>query len=590
VSQGEFEEALEGKGRWGGPISLFRTYLSTAASYVRIARRACGLGMPDVLAVYFELPDAASHLFARYAAPEQSAVSAEGRRRFSGTVEEVYRYQDELLGELIQLVGLGSAVFVVSDHGFRWGDRRPEEGDAVVVGRAHLWHEDDGILIAAGRGIRHGFRIEKASVLDVTPTLLRYLGAPTARDMDGSPLVDLFEPRWIEDSPARFVESYESNEQAGFDRREEWSAAARGFAEEQQQRLTGLGYLAKAGAPVEMRAARVGLLLKSGRLAEAEQELRALERQAPTDAGIRMTLAELYRKGQRSSLARKEYEAAVSLAPSDAEAACGLAEVVAEQGDLQASEGWCRIAIEEAGSYARAHLDLGHVLNLQHRPEEAKQEFEEALVLEPNSFQALYNLGVLAERGGRVEEAELRYRQATAAGPADPYSRMNLGVLLVRKGSQTEGLEFLSEAVRLAPGNGEVHYNLGTAYLTARMPVKAIEELEAAVRIDPDLRPAHFNLGRAQFGVGELLKALPEFEVATRLDVRDPEAHYAMALILAALGRVEPARASLRNAIASGGAEIVSRARREAVLTPIVRGVLQSEEAGESRPAAAPSR
>lgn len=67
-------------------------------------------------------------------------------------------------------------------------------------------HHPDGILIAAGPGIRRGHRFEPASVLDITPTLLNLLGLPVGRDMDGRVLEELFQER-----PAvQFIDTWES--------------------------------------------------------------------------------------------------------------------------------------------------------------------------------------------------------------------------------------------------------------------------------------------------------------------------------------------------------------------------------------------
>ena len=49
-------------------------------------------------------------------------------------------------------------------------------------------HRDQGILIVNGPGVRKGATVEGASIYDVTPTILRYLGEPLSKDMDGKPL------------------------------------------------------------------------------------------------------------------------------------------------------------------------------------------------------------------------------------------------------------------------------------------------------------------------------------------------------------------------------------------------------------------
>ncbi len=97
-------------------------------------------------------------------------------------VEAYYEFSDALLGKLFALYGPDDLVVVLSDHGF-------EAGVALISltgiheGQGAL----DGVFFARGPGIPAGGRLPKGSlrVVDITPTLLAWLGLPVARDMDG---------------------------------------------------------------------------------------------------------------------------------------------------------------------------------------------------------------------------------------------------------------------------------------------------------------------------------------------------------------------------------------------------------------------
>ncbi len=53
-------------------------------------------------------------------------------------------------------------------------------------------HTMDGVFIARGSGVKHGHRLEKATILDVAPTVLRVFGIPQQREMDGTALEEIF--------------------------------------------------------------------------------------------------------------------------------------------------------------------------------------------------------------------------------------------------------------------------------------------------------------------------------------------------------------------------------------------------------------
>jgi predicted AlkP superfamily phosphohydrolase/phosphomutase len=55
-------------------------------------------------------------------------------------------------------------------------------------------HNPHGILFAKGPGIRHGRRIEGASILDLTPTMLRAFRQPIPASLEGRVIQEIFEP------------------------------------------------------------------------------------------------------------------------------------------------------------------------------------------------------------------------------------------------------------------------------------------------------------------------------------------------------------------------------------------------------------
>jgi len=125
---------------------------------------------------------------------------------------------------------------------------------ADLSGPRNGWHDDFGILIAAGPGVAQGAALPDASILNMAPTFLRALGLRQPQWMDGSVQADLFLPEQMEREPAPAVagtasrerELYEAPDGAGD------LAAARGepqyalsSREEQsiKERLHNLGYM-----------------------------------------------------------------------------------------------------------------------------------------------------------------------------------------------------------------------------------------------------------------------------------------------------------------------------------------------------------
>ena len=72
-------------------------------------------------------------------------------------------------------------------------------------------HEIKGIIILAGPNIKHGVRLEPASIYDVSPTVLHLMGLPVARDMDGRVLTEALDDRFMIENPIRSIDTYEDS-------------------------------------------------------------------------------------------------------------------------------------------------------------------------------------------------------------------------------------------------------------------------------------------------------------------------------------------------------------------------------------------
>lgn len=181
--------------------------------YVRAAERILDDGaLPKVLALYLRGTDDVQHGFWKFMEPQWfTDVTPEQAERFGKVIERYWQWTDEQVGKIMsRYEGKNPFVLVVSDHG-----AGPAVGQYKINVPEYLHlsgaHRDTGILMAAGPGVRVGASIAKASVYDVTPTLLYYLGLPVGEDMDGHAIQGLFTPAFA----TRGVETRPTYDEAG---------------------------------------------------------------------------------------------------------------------------------------------------------------------------------------------------------------------------------------------------------------------------------------------------------------------------------------------------------------------------------------
>jgi hypothetical protein len=179
--------------------------------HFQILRALESSGMTRFTAVRFPGIDAVGHFFLRYANPVPFGdVSEEERRRFGRVLDEYYAFVDVIVGRVLQQLADGDLLLVASAFGMEPmspGKRLLERlvGNPQISGS----HEGapDGFLMAYGRDVAVG-RPQRASILDLTPTVLYFLGLPVARDMDGFARPDIFRGAFTASRPITFIPTY----------------------------------------------------------------------------------------------------------------------------------------------------------------------------------------------------------------------------------------------------------------------------------------------------------------------------------------------------------------------------------------------
>lgn len=97
-------------------------------------------------------------------------------------------------------------------------------------------HRMDGVLVLRGAGVRSGYRLDSANIVDLAPTILALIGVPIPLDMDGQFLEELFS----DDFRASLEITFAPEVPTGHYQPTELSAEDE---EAVRERLRGLGYL-----------------------------------------------------------------------------------------------------------------------------------------------------------------------------------------------------------------------------------------------------------------------------------------------------------------------------------------------------------
>ena len=106
------------------------------------------------------------------------------------------------------------------------------------------------------------------------------------------------------------------------------------------------------------------------------------------------------------------------------------------------------IAIAAAG--CASSTTAGRQALNQGRPDQAAEQFEQALAENPDNFDALLGLGVSRYRLGDYDSAAANLTQAVARRPAEPGARLYLALINLRRGDDVAATEQLTALGGLA--------------------------------------------------------------------------------------------------------------------------------------------
>lgn len=166
---------------------------------------------PRLSAVRFTGLDTIGHHYFQYAEPRTLADgSDEAWRQRAQAIERYYGHVDDEIGAAMSRMDEGDLLIVVSGFGMQRLNPLKRALGRLVSGVDYTGtHEraPDGFMLAFGAAVAPGGQ-PRGSIVDVTPTILYFLGLPVARDMDGYARTDIFTRDFTETRPIAFIPSW----------------------------------------------------------------------------------------------------------------------------------------------------------------------------------------------------------------------------------------------------------------------------------------------------------------------------------------------------------------------------------------------
>jgi len=489
----------------------------------------------DFLAVYYDAIDHYCHGFMKFHPPYREGIPRDLYDFYNGVVEGGYRFHDMMLERLLQLAGDDTTVIICSDHGFHPDHLRPLKLPKEPAGPA-AEHSPYGMIAMRGPNIKRDELIYGSTLLDITPTVLTMFDLPTARDMDGRPLLQAFQQK----PELKVIDSWEKVAgDCGMhpvgEKQDPW------MEQEALDQLVALGYIEPPGDNVqktvennarESKYYLARVYLSKNDYANALPLLEELFAKYPDQSRFGLRLANVYLNLGRIKAAREITDKSIleseQLQVQDIkdnwkkqkEQLEKLKQAGKEVKDEIPALPDDATLLEQIRKNNRPTMELlqGNLYLAEENPEQALKHFNKAKIANPRLPDLHINIGHSYLKMQQLQDAEEAFFIALEIDPDSATALAGLGQVYIQMRQFNDAAEALMDSVGRIYHNPNAHYFLGEALYRLGRFEMAAQSWEVAVTQAPGLKKAHKRLVDVyQRHLNEAMKAAQHQQMITKI-------------------------------------------------------------------------
>jgi tetratricopeptide (TPR) repeat protein len=172
-----------------------------------------------------------------------------------------------------------------------------------------------------------------------------------------------------------------------------------------------------------------------------------------------------------------------------------------------------------------AEYNLGSLLQMQGKPNDAIACYQDALKAEPGSVTARNSLGAALLANGQVADAIVQLKEAVRLDGAYLNARYNLARAQLMEGDLDGAAHSYESFLQRRSDDAEAQAGLATVYVKQHRFNDALPHFREAVRLNPSDADQQTNLGTVLAIVGDLPAAIEAYEHALAIDPHHPTAN-----------------------------------------------------------------
>ncbi|REK09462.1 MAG: tetratricopeptide repeat protein [Planctomycetota bacterium] len=288
-----------------------------------------------------------------------------------------------------------------------------------------------------------------------------------------------------------------------------------------------------------------------GKAKDAIAILEASLAEVPGDVFSRSVLAGAYRDLGELDRAQNHYELCTSYDENNPTFWLGIAGVHLARSEFNEADENIEKALDLEPENGQALILRGQIAHRRGNEEQAMALFQQALETDPGSSGAAANdqIGFLHLQAGRLEEAREAFEDALHIDAMDSGAHDGLANVLSLEGNVDQAIKELRLAMRFNPNQPRVLATLASLLSQKGEQDEAEKLCMQALEISPKYGAAHNNLGLIYRRMNKLELAEKEYRRAIELDPHFDAPHVNLAQLLLRAGKHEDALDEFRAAL-----------------------------------------
>lgn len=201
-----------------------------------------------------------------------------------------------------------------------------------------------------------------------------------------------------------------------------------------------------------------------------------------------------------------------------------LSHCAKKQGELDKALEFIKKASLDAPGEPDYYFEIGNLLANKQEIESAKNNYLQALKLEPDHAPSLLELGVIELHSGALQESFEYLLQYIKLKPDDSIAYNNIGCIMAMSGNLDKAIEYFEKTIELNPEQVDAISNLANIYTEKGKLEKATQLYNKALEINPNHADAHNNLANLYKKNNEFDKAKHHYNQSIELNKNHAEA------------------------------------------------------------------